>query len=1098
MAKKPAGAMSVRPPAEREPKRERSNDRGEIAESRSSQPRREGEEEGERELIERRHEWLRQLIAAYPSAAAIAANRARIEAFASQHGALLDRPSPKGVFLLTRRPRLTGRTVRNPRRTVGQVSTCVEITGPVPLAGVFLDLRLDPELSKAISPSTVRVFRYDQRRKDWFLTERSGISRHRTSAWAELHRPGVYGAIGLPNGPAIIEALVALAALLPVFEREGADTAELARLVRDLASIRRASAIRDPFAGAKLTRRGLPVLQLLRGFPGPDVPPWWPLPGWPQPHPDWSLDSLEWPFRFRRKWSSAGPSNITVPQGAAATTAGRVLCLAVHPHDGDIVYAGAANGGVWRTLDGGTTWKASLQDAPSLAVSALAIAASQPHVVYAGTGHAASGLSVFRGAGVYKSTDAGDHWAPTAPIESDAVTSIAVHPLDANVVYVAGNEGVHKTTDGGSSWSRVFYGDASDLVLSPLDPELVFVGSYLWVQRSRNGGASWEIVFNEAPYGVAPWIKLAATTIGARGGLTRSKARLRLIAKIDDSLFRSDDGGDTWTAINVGGTERGDNPAFSSMLAVDPQDADVIVSGKVFKRFSYDGGATWDYLGFIENSWVDYHAAAFSPTDPDVLYIASDGGVFRSRRTNGKFTTFEPRNAGLSIAQFYQLSVSDGGPLRLGGPTQDLGVLTTVGPGDAWLRARGLNEGGWLYIDPNDSRNQYADTWFMGLQRSTDDGQTWAPAHNGFYRIHRALVEDGARWTDVTSRMNDPGVAVLLFGGAIDIPSTVGGALYLGADHRYADFKYTATRLGVGGRIAYEYLVGSTWRPLTVKEQPSGARDLTAPPGSMVTWYRFDFPQDWIPSPFEGNTLWWIRLRVVQPYSTAPALGRCFVMPDFESEVHQLVVRPGDSKNLLSIYRGALYRSRNQGHTWEEAFRAAHEMARVKFSDESANVCYAVTTFGQLFRSDSGGSPQTWIPIATGSALPEYGRASDLVVPADGLLYLGYSYRPSPQYAYLYRSDDGGVTWERADGAGAAAALTQPVLRLVVDPYDSDTVCVLTPVGVWRSTDRGATWKGINEGLPPILISDLTIHRSSSTLYASTMGRGVFKRPLYH
>jgi photosystem II stability/assembly factor-like uncharacterized protein len=422
-------------------------------------------------------------------------------------------------------------------------------------------------------------------------------------------------------------------------------------------------------------------------------------------------------------WIPIGPININ----------GRIKSLAIHPTDGNIVYAGGANGGVWKTTDGGITWRSTMDTELSMAIGAIGISESNPNVVYAATGEATMGTPSFDGVGVYKTTDGGGDWDLLASITSVECSKVLVHPLDPNIVYVAGNSGLHKSDNGGESWTNILTGYITDALMNPLSPNIIYAG--IWnngVWKTTNGGTTWTNLSNGLPTGPsADWIKLAM-------GLNGSGGTEFLVAKTDvnsDRVFKSLNGGTSWTNIPdiMGGHQDNDGMrTWANFVAVDPNNHDVIFVGAVGIKRSSNGGTSFSP---IPDTHPDHHVIVFSHMDSNVCYMATDGGVYKSTN-NGQTWTLTSND--LVCTQLYNLSVAQTLPFVVGCGTQDQGFIISNGSAK-WIDTNAGNEGNNFVIDPNNSLNMYAAPWERDnlLRRSTDGGTTWVNILNG---IGQAVV----------------------------------------------------------------------------------------------------------------------------------------------------------------------------------------------------------------------------------------------------------------------------------------------------------------------------------------------------------------------
>ena len=406
---------------------------------------------------------------------------------------------------------------------------------------------------------------------------------------------------------------------------------------------------------------------------------------------------------------------------------GRVARAAGVPGNPLIYYAATASGGVWMSSDGGTTWRSVWDDQPISSIGSIAVAASDPNVVYVGSGEANIRGNVAAGNGIYKSIDGGKTWTHVWNQEGQ-IGTMAVHPKDANIAFAAvlghafgpnPERGVYRTRDGGKSWQQVLKKDvdtgASDVAIDPSNPNVVFAG--FWQTRrfpwdmqsggpgsglyvSRDGGDTWkQLTGSGLPEGI--WGK-----VGIAIAPSDSRRVYALIEADKGGLFRSDDGGGSWELVSA---HRGlrQRAWYYSTLTVHPANPNEVWFPQVPMLKTIDGGKTIEEAKGLFHG--DHHDLWFDPTNPKRMIVANDGGVNIS--TNGGANWFSPP---LPISQFYHVSVDNRRPFHVAGAMQDLG--TAQGPSDSLTRGIHLTdwhdvgggEAGHIYSDPSDPNIVYA------------------------------------------------------------------------------------------------------------------------------------------------------------------------------------------------------------------------------------------------------------------------------------------------------------------------------------------------------------------------------------------------------
>lgn len=400
---------------------------------------------------------------------------------------------------------------------------------------------------------------------------------------------------------------------------------------------------------------------------------------------------------------------------------GRVSRVAGVPGDPRVYYAATASGGVWKSTDAGVRWAPIFDDQPVSSIGSLAVAPSDPNVIYVGSGEANIRGNVAAGNGIYKSLDAGQTWTRVWKQEGQIGTMV-VDPRDANVAFAAvlghafgpnPERGVYRTRDGGRSWQQVLKKDAdtgaSDVALDPSNPSVVFAG--LWQARrrpweltsggpgsglyvSRDGGDTWtqlEPGENGLPEGI--WGKVGVAVAPSDG-----RRVYALIEAQEGGLFRSDDGGRTW--IRASGHHALRQRAwYYSTLTVDSRNPDVVWFPQVPLLRTIDGGKTIERVKGPHHG--DHHDAWIDPRDPRRLIVANDGGVDLS--VNGGETWFAPP---LPIGQFYHVSADNSVPYRVLGAMQDLG--TASGPSNS-LSEKGIRVSDWHSVGGGEAGHAVAD-----------------------------------------------------------------------------------------------------------------------------------------------------------------------------------------------------------------------------------------------------------------------------------------------------------------------------------------------------------------------------------------------------
>ncbi|HLV85920.1 MAG TPA: hypothetical protein VKV39_03015 [Candidatus Sulfotelmatobacter sp.] len=420
---------------------------------------------------------------------------------------------------------------------------------------------------------------------------------------------------------------------------------------------------------------------------------------------------------------------------------GRVVAVAGIPGNATTFFFGSVDGGVWKTTDAGTVWTPIFDSQHVGSIGALAIAPSDPKVIYAGTGESDIRSDLASGDGVYVSQDGGENWKNVGLRDSRQISRIVIDPHDANVVYVGAlghaygpnaERGVYKSSDGGAHWKQVLDQGpevgVADLAISTGKPNLLFAstwharrppwsaygpieGSGSGLFRSQDSGETWSrLTGSGLPDG--DW---------GRVGLAVAADGMRVYAIIDNGkksgLYRSDDGGDHWTLQNSDPRLAGRGWYFGS-ITIDPKNADVFYVPNVALYRSQDGGRTISIVRGAPGG-DDYHQIWVDPADSTRMVLGTDQGATVSLNYGQTWSTWYNQ----PTAQLYHVSTDNRVPYVVYGEQQDsgsVGVLSRADHGQItardWFEASG-SESGYIAPDPKDPDILYVSETYGGVSR---------------------------------------------------------------------------------------------------------------------------------------------------------------------------------------------------------------------------------------------------------------------------------------------------------------------------------------------------------------------------------------------
>ena len=718
--------------------------------------------------------------------------------------------------------------------------------------------------------------------------------------------------------------------------------------------------------------------------------------------PTVTLDSA---FLAGYRWRNLGPDR----GGRSIATSGVVG----RPLEG---YFGATGGGLWKTTDGGENWWPVTDfKITSASVGAVAVSETEPDLVFIGTGETCIRGNIMPGDGVYRSRDAGETWEHVGFSESDAIANIRIHPTDPNIVYVASfgkysvpseERGLFRSTDGGDTWERILFRDvrtgAVDIAIDRNNPDVIYVA--LWeafrkeytmssggpgsgMFKSTDGGDTWtEITRNPGmpESGVVGKIGLAVSS--ANSGRVYA-----LFEHADGGLFRSDDGGDTWELINDERRIR-QRAFYYTHVFADHHDPDVVyVQNTSFFR-STDGGETYEVIN--NGTHGDFHDLWISPQDPAHLVVANDGGGAVSFDTGQHWTDQE-----FSTAQFYHGVTTAHVPFHVCGSQQDNSTLCLP--------------------------------------------SAWNASRFGF----GAQPRFGEQPQSITE-------------GSMDVAYRAGGGEpgYIAPDPKNIDIFFSGTNNG-------RYLDRFNRRLGTSREVNPYPWFYSGEPASeMVERWQWTFPI--IFSPLDPNVL----------YTSSNRLWKTTNGGDDWEAISGDLTRADPM--TLGHSGGPITGDMNGPEVYATIFSVGPGKVDI-------DVIWTGSDDGLVHVTRDGGA--TWADV-TPPDVPDFGRVSQIDASAfeAGRAYVSVRKPLLNDFSpYIWKTDDYGASWTKIVGGIREDAYVHAVRE---DPNREGMLYAGTQHGMYVSYDDGANWQELNPGFPDLPVSDVIVEHNE--LAIASHGRG--------
>ncbi|MCA1593231.1 MAG: sialidase [Acidobacteria bacterium] len=703
--------------------------------------------------------------------------------------------------------------------------------------------------------------------------------------------------------------------------------------------------------------------------------------------------------------SGLGARNI----GSAAMS-GRIAAIAAAREAGRLtVYAGSASGGVWKSVNGGTTFKPVFDKQSVQSIGAITIDPKNPKVIWVGTGEPWTRNSVSVGDGVYKSVDGGDNWTNVGLRETERIAKILVDPNDTDTVYVCApgklwsdsdERGVYKTTDGGKTWAKILKGanastGCSMLTMDRQNPKTLYAGMWDfrrkgWTFRSggesadspsasglfktTDGGATWTELNEGNAKGLPakPWGRVAVTSAPSKPNVVY--AFIEAVPP-KNALYRSDDGGQTWNALDRSQSMIW-RPFYFANLIVDPKDENKVYKPDLSLIVSNDGGKSFSNIS--GGAHGDFHDVWINPDNTDHLIAGDDGGLWYSYDGGNRW--WKAQN--LPVSQFYHVSVDMDRPYHVYGGLQDNSswVGDSQFPGgitnSRWENMYG-GDGFWMFADPSDPEYIYAESQggeIGRINRKTHESRNIKPLPQ--------YKEGKLRYN-----WNTP----------IHLSPTQKGTIYIGAQFLFR----SRDRGQTWERISPDL---TTNDPEKQKQEQSGGVSVDNSSAEMHTTI-YSIAE----SPKNSNLVW---------------VGT--------DDGNVQVTRDGGKtwKNVVGNIQGL------PKNAWVSSIEAGH------FDEGTAYATFDLHTFGDM--------------------------------------------RP-----YVYKTSDFGQTWTPVVASLSPVRGYAHVVK--EDLVNRELLFVGTEFGLWVSLDGGRQWAQYKGGdMPAVAVRDLAIHPRDRDLVIATHGRGIW------
>ena len=655
------------------------------------------------------------------------------------------------------------------------------------------------------------------------------------------------------------------------------------------------------------------------------------------------------------KWRVVGPFR-----------GGRVEAVAGLPGEPNVYYFGAVAGGVWKTTDGGVSWRPIFDHEANLSIGAIEIAPSDRNIVYVGTGEPCLRNNITFGDGMYKSTDGGESWKRIGLRDTQHISKVLVDPRNPNIVFVAAvghasgpnsDRGVFRSEDGGKSWNKVLYKDentgAVDLVLDPANSQILYAALYQigrgpWmlnaggpgsgIYKSTDGGSTWtHLEAHGLPAGVLGRIGIAVSA-------NPSRVYALIEAKEKGGMYRSDDSGGNWTLIN-GDHNLSQRPWYFSHIFADPENPDVLYSLAYRMLKSIDGGRTFTAMKAPHG---DHHALWIDPNNPNRMINGNDGGATISVDGGTRWSTEDNQ----PTAQFYHVVSDNRFVYHIYGAQQDNTTVAIASRTDHgtidredWYSVGG-GESGYIAPDPHDPDTVFAGAYAGTLtrfDRRTGQSQMISPWPQFMDGLFASQVKHRFNWTSPTVfSLHEPNT--IYNGAEVLFKSTDGGRSWLPISPDLT--RNDKTKQGSSGGPVTQDNAGTEYYDtiFTIAESPVQKDLIWVGSDDGLIHITRDGGKNWADVTPKGMPEWG-RVDLIE--ASPHAAGVAYAAVD---------------GHLLDDFRPHIYRTENFGKSWNPINRGLPDQAyvhAVREDPKRKGLLFTGTEMGVFASFDDGANWQS-------------------------------------------------------------------------------------------------------------------------------------------